>query len=87
MKLCIGSVVKATAGRDKGKIFVVIDFCDEKFTVIADGRSRRIENPKKKSVKHLTVINEIDTHAAAALADGKLTNLKLRKIIADYENV
>ena len=48
----IGDVVSATAGRDKGKFFLVID-ADDKFAYIVDGKSRKIGKPKRKNVKHL----------------------------------
>lgn len=50
--ISIGTVVKATAGRDKGRVFLVIDVKDG-FAYIADGRTRKIGKLKKKNFKHL----------------------------------
>ena len=47
-----GSVVRATAGRDKGGFFVVLD-TQGSFALIADGKRRRVQSPKRKSIKHL----------------------------------
>ncbi len=38
-----------------GKAFVVIGVINERFLVICDGDLRKIENPKKKNIRHLNV--------------------------------
>lgn len=48
----IGSVVKALAGRDSGRYFVVVETHD-RFVFIADGVTRKLESPKKKNIRHL----------------------------------
>ena len=54
MKLEIGSVVRADRGRDKGKYFCVLSVCDG-FCVLRDGKSRKLENPKRKNIRHITI--------------------------------
>ena len=49
MKLMKGSVVRAEAGRDGGGYFVIVD-ADEKYCFIADGKSRKLEKPKRKNM-------------------------------------
>ncbi|MBQ9486081.1 MAG: KOW domain-containing RNA-binding protein [Clostridia bacterium] len=56
-KARMGDVVMSTAGRDKGKTFLVIDICDG-FAYIADGKVRKVLNCKKKNLKHLTKADE-----------------------------
>ena len=53
MEITQGSVVIAKAGRDKGKMFAVIKLIDDRSALIADGRSRPIERPKRKNMLHL----------------------------------
>lgn len=53
MDITQGSVVIAKAGRDKGKMFAVIKLTDDRSALIADGRSRPIERPKRKNLRHL----------------------------------
>ena len=43
-----GSVVLATAGRDAGRLFAVLE-CSEKDCLLADGRRRRLDTPKRKT--------------------------------------
>jgi ribosomal protein L14E/L6E/L27E len=51
MELKIGTVVQSLRGRDEG-FFIVVGF-DERFAYLADGRSRLLEKPKKKNLRHL----------------------------------
>jgi len=49
----LGKVVISKSGRDMGKAFVVIGILNERFLLICDGDIRKIENPKKKNIRHL----------------------------------
>jgi ribosomal protein L14E/L6E/L27E len=57
---CTTEVVVSLAGRDKGGIFAVIGYAGEGFALIADGRHRKKEKPKKKKLKHLRVIGSLE---------------------------
>ena len=48
-----GSVVESTAGRDKGRYFVIVGACDEAHVYIMDGVTHKACRPKKKKLKHL----------------------------------
>lgn len=48
-----GSVVISTAGRDQGRLYMVIERLDEDFVTIANGKLRTMDRLKKKRVKHL----------------------------------
>ena len=48
-----GSVVKSTAGRDQGRLFIVTERIDEDFVYVANGKLRTMEHLKKKRAKHL----------------------------------
>ena len=50
--LSIGSVVVSKKGHDEGKVYIVVDICGE-FALVADGKTRKLANPKKKRLKHL----------------------------------
>ena len=54
--ISVGDTVICLAGRDKGQAFVVLEVC-EKFCFIANGKTRKIDSPKKKSLKHLIKVN------------------------------
>lgn len=46
--ITIGQVVKSKAGRDKGRIFLVLDIIDDQHILIVDGDLRKLDNPKRK---------------------------------------
>ena len=50
-----GDIVKAMTGRDKGKYFLLI-FLDGDMAYIVDGKTRKVDNPKKKNIKHLKIV-------------------------------
>ena len=78
MDIAKGSVVIAKAGRDKGKAFAVLEVLDDRTVLIADGRSRPIERPKRKNVLHL--------QATRATVDCVTTNRQLRIFLKDFQN-
>lgn len=53
----IGTVVKSKMGRDKGKFYIVTNIIDEYFIHVADGRKKLYEKPKRKSKKHIEVVD------------------------------
>lgn len=79
-ELCLGQIVSSKAGRDKDKVFAVVDIIDDKYVFIADGDLRKIENPKKKKVKHLQKYNTINEELKKRLENGtKIENIELQK--------
>jgi ribosomal protein L14E/L6E/L27E len=70
-KLQAGKFVKSVAGRDRGKTFLVFDVLNAAFVRVIDGNSRKIQNPKKKNVRHLRVIPVDAGEMAERLALGE----------------
>lgn len=78
----LGEYVVSKAGRDKDKIFIVTSIVDDLYVTVADGDLRRVENPKKKKLKHLNPINKISDEIADKLNNNKkVTNLSVRREI------
>ncbi len=77
MDIIKGSVVRAKAGRDKGSYFVVLNF-DKNFAFIADGKTRKLERPKRKNLKHLEATSVV-------LTEKLETNRKLKKALCDFK--
>jgi len=50
-----GMLAKSKAGHDKGNIYVIYDV-DDTYVYLIDGKIRKIENPKKKKIKHVQII-------------------------------
>ncbi|OGO87636.1 MAG: hypothetical protein A2Y15_02465 [Clostridiales bacterium GWF2_36_10] len=80
----LGLMVISLAGRDKGRIAAVIAVVDDKFVLIADGRARKTETPKKKKLKHIKMITGVD-ETLLRLEPEKLTNRIIRERIAEIE--
>ena len=77
MKDFSNTLVVSLAGNDKGKVFVVLKTVDENYVLYADGRKRRVDNPKLKKIRHIKVLGD------DAVADVKTaTNGTLRKTTA-----
>ena len=82
MDLTLGQVVYSKAGRDKGKKFIVIDIIDELYVMISDGDLRRIENAKRKKLKHLKITEEIVIPISEKLEKKvRVANSEIRKAL------
>lgn len=58
MTLKVGDIVQSKSGHDAKKKFVVIATLNESYILIADGKSRKLDCPKQKNVKHVKLIEE-----------------------------
>lgn len=84
MEIKRAHLVEATAGREKGKLFYVLE-TDGDYLLLADGKSRRVEAPKRKKRKHTRLIADTGDRVAAKIKESeKVTNSELRKSIASY---
>ena len=51
---CVGMLAYSKCGRDRKRLFCVIEAIDTEFVWIADGHLHTVEHPKKKRLKHLS---------------------------------
>jgi len=80
----VSDIVISLNGRDAGKRFIVIG-TDNEYSLIADGKGRRFEKPKRKKNKHLKYVDKIDSLIADKLKeDGKITNNEIRRALAAH---
>ena len=78
----ISDIVVSNAGRDRDQLFYVIG-TDGVYTLLANGKDRRLEKPKRKKVKHVSKVLRAETRVAAKiLAGDKVLNSELRKDLA-----
>ena len=78
----ISDVVETTAGRDAGQWFYVID-ADPVFLLLANGKDRTLEKPKRKKRKHVAKVLRSETRVAEKLKTGdKVLNSELRRDLA-----
>ena len=82
----VGEFAKSKAGHDKDEIFVIINIEDE-YVYLVDGKSRMIEKPKKKKIKHIQVINKIDSELLNKFESNTIPrNEEIKRAIKIYKN-
>lgn len=81
----IGQVVRSKAGRDKGRVFVIIDILDDKYVLIVDGDLRKLDKPKKKKIKHLIVYKSVLKNIKEKIEKGEsFNNAYVRKALKPF---
>ena len=84
MELSKSDVVLSLAGRDQGMLFFVVD-TDGVYVSLVNGKERKLENPKRKKLKHLRFAARIDSNVASKIFNGdKVLNSELRRDLAIY---
>lgn len=87
MDIARGNIVQSIAGRDQGDMFFVLKVEGE-FLLLADGRSRRVEKPKRKKSRHVQFAAAEDIRVSQKIESGeKITNSELRRALAAYRKV
>ena len=84
MDIARSDIVKSAAGRDRGRLFFVLG-TEGEFLLLADGKSRRLESPKRKKRKHTVFAARCDCRTADKIRSGeKVTNSELRRTLAQF---
>ena len=79
MLLQPGQVVRSLAGHDKGRYYAIVGF-SEGLPLIADGKVRKCQGPKRKNPRHLAPTKGVVPGEALA------SNRALRKALAAYND-
>ena len=84
MEITRSTIVRSGAGRDKGKLFAVLAVEGE-YLLLADGKSRRVEAPKRKKRRHVLFVAAEETRVSEKIKNNeKITNSELRRTLAAY---
>ena len=84
MRIELASVAVPINGRDRGKRFLVIA-AEEEYSLLADGKGRKAEKPKRKKNKHIKPESVIGGQIAQKISSGgKPTNNEIRRALAEY---
>jgi ribosomal protein L14E/L6E/L27E len=79
----IGQLAVSKRGRDRGEPYLVLEIIDEAFVYLVNGDKRRIENPKRKNIKHLRFYPAVAEHLAQQWEAGQqVGNVEVRRVIA-----
>lgn len=79
MELKRGMVVRSKAGRDGDSFLVVLEVLNG-FVLVADGKQRLIERPKRKNVKHIAITELI------VKEEQLQTNRSIRHVLSDFKS-
>ena len=83
MEVSKSDIIISTAGRDQGKLFYVIG-TEGVYVLIANGKERKLEHPKRKKLKHVQKVTRPESRVARKIANGdKVLNSELRRDLAD----
>ncbi len=77
MDIFVGVIVKSKAGHRKGCNFAVVKI-DKNYVYICDGKERKLENPKKKNIKHISV-------TAKSIDLFNISNKKLKTLLNELD--
>ena len=84
MDISKSDIVISLAGRDKDKLFYVIEI-EDNYVLLADGKGRKLENPKRKKLKHVRRVSRTETRVALKIQKGdKVLNSELRRDLATF---
>ena len=84
MGIAKSDIVRSDAGRDRGKIFIVLAVEGE-YLLLADGKGRRVEAPKRKKRRHVLFVAADESRLADKIKRSeKITNSELRRTLAAY---
>jgi large subunit ribosomal protein L14e len=82
-----GGIVRSKAGRDKGRIFIIVGVLNSLYVLISDGKLRKIEKPKKKKIKHIEPLGIIVKSLGTKLTNTeRVTNAEIRKTLSMYKD-
>ena len=84
MEIAKSDIVRSDAGRDRGKLFVVLAVEGE-YLLLADGKSRKVESPKRKKRRHVLYVASEDNRLSEKIkSEEKITNSELRRTLAVF---
>lgn len=90
MSFSVGDIVLSLAGHDKGDYGVVVAL-DKGFAWVADGKTKKIDDPKKKNLRHLAyvcssdgiTVEQLTARCGAFDRASRTGDAKLRAIVKD----
>ena len=78
----IGKVVLSIAGRDKDHYYVIVKKLNDDYYLLSNGRTKTIQMPKKKKLKHLIVLEDVnDEIKASVISQDRGADLIIKKFL------
>lgn len=84
MEIEKGDIVRAQNGRDKGKALFVLAV-EGAYLILIDGKSRKIEHPKRKKEKHCMFQTRTGYRVSEKIRTGeRVLNSEVRRALAAF---
>lgn len=84
MDISKSDIIVSLAGRDKGSMFYVLE-TDGSYVLLADGKHRTVEHPKRKKLKHVRFAARTESRVAEKIRCGDpVLNSELRRALAVF---
>lgn len=84
MKPEVSSIVLSLNGRDKNELFFVIH-AEENYVWLSDGKSRKLDKPKRKKAAHVLFISDSVTETSVGIKEKSIKNKDLIKALAIFK--
>lgn len=82
----IGTLAFSKAGRDKNKLFVIINE-ESEYVYLVDGKNRTLNNPKRKNKKHIQGIHFIEETLLSKIhTQNKIIDEDIKRAIKIYKS-
>jgi len=79
-----GDIVQSANGRDRGRALFVLDM-DDQYLTLVDGKSRRVEHPKRKKTKHCVFLATGTCRVAQKIkSEERVANSEIRRALAAF---
>lgn len=86
MELSKAHIVYSIAGHDKGTLYFVTQV-ESSYVLLADGKSRTLERPKRKNKRHVRFAQYSEHSVACRLRSGApVENRELRMVLAAFRS-
>ena len=78
------AIAESMAGRDKGDLFFVLERTDKE-VLLADGKRRTLEHPKRKNLRHVKFLPDGDFATVCGKISDRPVNAELRRAMAEFK--
>lgn len=74
------------AGHDKNQLYIILEAADD-YVYVVDGRLKTLEKPKRKNIRHIQIINDIDEELVRKKRNNEIiSNEDIKKAIKLYKS-
>ena len=81
----LSDIVVSQAGRDSGKLYIVLAV-EGNYALLADGKNRRLQKPKRKNIKHLKLCARGSSPVAEKIVGGQINDSAIRRLLAIHRS-